>query len=500
MDAIITGLAGGFGVALQPFNLFLVLVGCFCGTLIGSLPGIGPTNGVAILLPIAYGLALPPESALILLAGIYYGAEYGGRISSILLNVPGDAGAVMTTLDGNPMARNGEAGRALSLSAVASFIAGTLAVILMTIFGPALASYAISFSPADYVALMVFAFATLASLVGKYPAKTLAAALIGLMLAVVGIESNTGVPRYTFGLPDILGGIDFLVVIIGFFGMAELFTLVEQQVTGRMNTLKLDKSFVSWADLAKTKWTILRGSIIGFFVGILPGTGASVASAVAYGTEKRIADDPQSFGTGDPRGLAAPESANNAAAGGSMVPMLTLGIPGSATSAMLLGALLLFNVQPGPLMFQQRPEIAWGLIASMYIGNVALLIINLPLVGLFARMLTIPQRYLTPLIGVLAFVGVYAVIGNPFDLFLTIAFGVFGWLLRKLDYPLAALILGFVLGGIFENNVRRALSMSGGDWSILLQSPDSLVLYGLSAVIIILPLWLGRRRAKLLDV
>lgn len=496
MDVILSGLATGFAVAFTPLNLLLVMLGCFAGTLIGALPGLGPINGVAILLPIAYGLGLPPESALILLAGIYYGAEYGGRISSILLNVPGDASAVMTTLDGNPMARNGLAGRALSLSAVASFIGGTLAVGLMTIFGPLLASFAVQFSPADYVALMVFAFASLASLVGKNPVKTLLGALIGLMLATIGIDANTGVPRFTFGVPDLLAGIDFLIVVVGLFGMAELFHLVEQQAAGKLKALPVDKSFVRLKDLAVVKWTILRSSLIGFFIGVLPGTGASVASAVAYGTEKRIAGenvDPP-FGEGNVRGLAAPESANNAAAGGAMVPMLTLGIPGSGTTAILLGALLMFNVQPGPLMFTQRPEIAWGLIASMYIGNVALLVINLPLVGLFARLLTIPQHYLTPLIAILAFVGIYSIVGNPFDLFLIIALGVFGWFLRKLDFSLAPVILGFVLGGLFENNLRRALSISGGDWSILVSDWKSTMLYALALLVVILPIWLGRRR------
>ena len=494
MDAVFTGLAQGFAVALTPFNLFLVLAGCFAGTLIGALPGIGPINGVAILIPIAYGLNFPPESALILLAGIYYGAEYGGRISSILLNVPGDASAVMTTLDGNPMAKRGEAGRALSLSAVASFVGGTFAVVLMSLFGPLVASYAVTFSPADYVALMVFAFASLASLVGSNPVKTLLAALIGLMLAAVGIDANTGVMRYTFGIPDLLAGIDFLVIVIGLFGMAELIHLVEQQASGALKALKVDKSFVSMRDLALCKWTILRASVIGFFIGVLPGTGASVASAVAYGTEKRVSDRDGSFGTGNPKGLAAPEAANNAAAGGAMVPMLTLGIPGSGTTAILLGALLLFQVTPGPLMFEQRPEIAWGLIASMYIGNAALLIINLPLVGLFARMLTIPQQYLTPLIAVLAFIGVYSVVSNPHDLYMIVGLGVFGWFLRKLDFSLAPVILGFVLGSLFEDNLRRALSISGGDWSILLASPDSVVLYILAALVVAVPIWLGRRR------
>lgn len=497
MNEVLSGLSGGFGVALMPLNLFLVLIGCFAGTLIGALPGIGPINGVAILLPIAYSLGLPPESALILLAGIYYGAEYGGRISSILLNVPGDAGAVMTTLDGNPMAKRGEAGRALSISAVASFVGGTVAVVLMSLFGPFLAKFALTFTPADYVALMVFAFASLSSLVGKNQVKTLMGAAIGLMLATVGIDANTGVARYTGGIPDILAGFDFLVVVIGFFGMAELIHLVEQQVSGKLKLLPIGKSFVSWKDIMLIRWTMLRSSIIGFVIGVLPGVGASVASAVTYGTEMRMAgEDRKKFGTGDPRGLAAPESGNNAAAGGAMVPMLTLGIPGSGTTAILLGALMLFNVTPGPMMFEQRPEIAWGLIASMYIGNLALLVINLPLVGLFARMLTIPQKYLSPLIAVLAFIGVYSVVGNPFDLFLIIGFGIFGWILRKLEFSLAPIILGFVLGHLFEDNLRRALSISRGDWSILITSWESIGLYVMAALILLLPVITSYRKRR----
>jgi len=499
MDTIISGLGQGFGVALDPFNLFLVLIGCFAGTLVGALPGIGPINGVAILLPIAYSLNFPPESALILLAGVYYGAEFGGRISSILLNVPGDASAVMTTLDGHPMAKRGQAGKALSLSAWSSFIGGTFAVIMMTFFGPLMASYAVTFSPSDYVALMVFAFACLASLVGSNPVKTLLGALIGLMLASIGIDANTGVVRFTFGVPDLLAGIDFLVIVIGLFGMAELISLVEQQVTGKLKALKIDKSFVTWKDMMSVRWTIVRSSIIGFLVGVLPGTGASVASAVAYGTEKRINGAKGTFGEGDIRGLAAPESANNASAGGAMVPMLTLGIPGSGTTAILLGALLLFSVTPGPMMCETRPEIAWGLIASMYIGNIALLVINLPLVGLFARMLTVPQQYLTPMIAVLAFIGVYSVVSNPHDLYMITALGVFGWILRKLDFALAPVILGFVLGGLFEDNLRRALSISGGDWGILFQSVNAVVLYGLAFVMVLAPILLGRRKRAVSD-
>ncbi|WP_417255029.1 tripartite tricarboxylate transporter permease [Celeribacter sp.] len=502
MEAVITGLSTGFAVALDPFNIMLVLVGCFLGTLIGALPGLGPINGVAILLPIAYGLGLPAESALILLAGIYYGAEYGGRISSILLNVPGDAGAVLTTLDGNPMARAGDAGRALSLSAIASFVGGTFAVVLLSLFAPALAKFAVTFGPSEYVALMVFAFASLASLVGKSTVKTLLGATIGLMLATVGIDANTGVPRFTFGIPDFLAGLDFLIVVVGLFGMAELLTMVEKQARGTLKSLPVDHSFVKWSDLTLTKWTIVRSSFIGFFIGILPGTGASVASAVAYGTEKRINDSEGTFGQGDPRGLAAPEAANNAAAGGAMVPMLTLGIPGSGTTAILLGALLMFNIQPGPTMFAQRPEVAWGLVASMYLGNIALLVINLPLVGLFARMLTIPQHYLTPLIAILAFIGIYTIVSNPHDLFMITVLGVFGWFLRKLEFSLAPIILGFVLGSLFEDNLRRALSISGGDWGILIADWKSVMLYILALLIVIIPVVLGvreRRRAAAVD-
>lgn len=488
-------LGDGFAVALSPLNLALVIFGCFAGTLIGALPGIGPINGVAILLPIAYSLRLPPESAIIMLAGIYYGAEYGGRVSSILLNVPGDAGAVMTTLDGNPMAKNGQAGRALSLSGVSSFIGGTAAVVMMTLFGPPLAKLAIAFGPAEYVALMVFAFATLSSLVGSDPIKTIIGAILGLMIATVGVDANTGINRYTFEIPDLFSGVDFLVVVIGLFGIAELLHLVEGLARGHAAVQALDRTFVTMRDLMSVKWTLVRASIIGFVVGVLPGTGASVASAVAYGTEKRIAGPAGDgmFGKGDPRGLAAPEAANNASAAGSMVPMLTMGIPGSGTTAILLGALLLFNIQPGPMMFQQHPEIAWGLIASMYIGNIALLAINLPLVGLFARLLTIPQAYLIPLIAVLTFIGVFSVAGNAFDLYMMIGLGVFGWFLRKLDFSLAPVILGVVLGGLFEDNLRRALSISGGDWSILLRSPASLALYGLAVAVVVLPIWMSRR-------
>jgi putative tricarboxylic transport membrane protein len=495
---ILSQLAYGFSVALTPLNVGLVLAGCFFGTLIGALPGIGPINGVAILLPIAYAMRLPPESALILLAGIYYGAEYGGRISSILLNVPGDAGAIMTTLDGHPMAKKGEGGRALALSAVASFVGGTAAIVMLTIFAPLLSRFAITFGPQDYVVLMVFAFTCLATMVGSRPLKTFMGALIGLMLATVGIDSGSGIMRFTLDIPNLFDGVDFLVVIIGLFAISEVLVLLEAWARQEYHATKVGRTFISWHDIMAVKWVLLRSSISGFLIGVLPGTGASIASAVAYGTEKRLAyGKDEHFGQGDIRGLAAPEAANNASAAGAMVPMLTLGIPGSGTTAILLGALLMFNITPGPLLFTQRPEIAWGLIASMYLGNVALLVMNLPMVGLFVKLLSIRQAYLVPFILLLTFVGVYSIHGTTFDLVFMVGLGICGYVLRKLRFSMAPIILGVVLGEVLEDNLRRALSISAGEWSILYNSGLTLSLWAASVVVFAAPLVLNlyKRRA-----
>ncbi|GGO81916.1 tripartite tricarboxylate transporter TctA [Marinobacterium nitratireducens] len=488
---IFNHLATGFSVALAPMNLVLVLVGCFVGTLIGSLPGIGPINGVAILLPLAYAMGFPPESALILLAGVYYGAEYGGRISSILLNVPGDAGAIMTTLDGYPMSKRGEGGRALALSAVSSFAGSIGALLLMVISAPLLSQLAIQFGPSEYVLLMIFAFTCLATMVGSRPVKTLVGVLIGLLLATVGVDSGTGVLRFTMGIPNFFDGVDFLVVVIGMFAISEVLALLEHWARNDLSITPVGRSFVSFADLMKVKWVVLRSTVIGFLIGVLPGTGASIASAVAYGTEKRFAEgDDSQFGNGDIRGLAAPEAANNASAAGSMVPMLTLGIPGSGTTAILLGALLMFNITPGPLLFEQQPQIAWGLIASMFVGNLALLVMNLPLIGLFVRLLSIRQAYLVPVIVMLTFVGIYSIHGDSFDLYFMVLLGIFGFLLRKLHFSLAPVILGLVLGEVLEENLRRALSISGGDWSILLNGPMTYTLAAATLVALLAPgLW-----------
>ena len=489
---VLSQLAHGFSVALTPLNLGLAFAGAFLGTLIGALPGIGPVNGVAILIPIAYALKLPAESALILLAGVYYGAEYGGRISSILLNVPGDAGAVITTLDGYPMAQKGRAGEALALSALSSFIGGTLSVIGLTLFAPLLAQWAIRFGPAEYFALMVFAFTTLSSLAGKSPVKALASSVFGLMLATVGLDPGSGVPRYTFGQLKLYDGVDFLIVAIGLFAISEVLVLMEETFLGRGTAIRVATTLVSLKTFLASLWSIVRGAVIGFFIGVLPGAGASIASAIAYTTEKRLVDREGTFGQGDPRGVAAPEAANNAAAGGAMVPMLTLGVPGSGTTAVLLGALMMFNVTPGPLIFENRPEVVWGLIASMYIGNVMLLVLNLPLVGVFARILTIPRWFLVPAIAALSFIGVYAVNNSPFDLLFMTGIGIWGYLMRKFGFPLAPMILGLVLGRLMEVNLRRALAISGGDWAVLFASPIAQVLWVLAGLSLLFPWFVGR--------
>ncbi|MCK2041295.1 tripartite tricarboxylate transporter permease [Chromohalobacter sp. TMW 2.2308] len=481
----------GFDVALSPLNLGLALLGALLGTLFGALPGIGPINGIAILMPLAYTLGLPAESALILLAAIYTGAEYGGRMSSILLNVPGDAGAVMTTLDGHPLAKKGLAGPALGLSAVSSFVGATIAIIGLTLFAPLLAEVAVMFGPAEFFALMVFAFASMSVMMGKDPVKTAIGAVLGVLIGTVGVDSSTGVLRYTFGLPELYDGIDFVVMIIGLFAISEILLMLEHanRKDGNDGLPPLGRVFISLKEVMACKWTMGRSGLIGFIIGILPGTGASVAGAVAYTTEKRLSDKDNSFGTGNMRGLAAPEAANNASAAGSFVPMLTLGIPGSGTTAVLLGALMLYNITPGPMMFSERPEVAGGLIASLYIGNIVLLALNLPLAGVFARVLTIPRWVLVPGIAILAFVGVFQLHSNLAAIYLMLIIGVFGYLLRKLGFSLAPVILGYVLGGLMEQNLRRALSISGGDLGILWQSGISLGLWIAALALLLLP-WL----------
>jgi len=485
----------GFGVAFAPMNLIYALVGCFLGTIIGALPAIGPINGIALILPIAYTMKLPPESCMILLAAIYYGAEYGGRISSILINVPGDAGAVMTAVDGYPLARQGRGAEALTISALSSFVGGLLAVVGLTFFAPALGLIAVKFGPAEYVALMVFAFATLASMVGAEPVKTIIGCLIGLMLTTIGLDPTSGAYRFTFEQPELHDGIEFIIIVIGLFSISEILLMLERKFAGTLKPIPIGKGFPSWTDMKACWWPSVRSSVSGFVIGVLPGTGASVASAVAYTTEKRLLDK-GTFGKGDMRGLAAPEAANNAAATGAFVPMLTLGVPGSGTTAVMLGALLLYNITPGPQLFTERPDIAGGLIASMYLGNVMLLIMNIPMVRLFVKMLQVPNTWLLPGILLLSILGVYTAYSSVMSVLIMMGIGVLGWILRKQGFDMAPVILGFVLGKILETNLRNALALSAGELSILFQSGISIALWAMAVLIVIVPWWLERRARK----
>ena len=484
-------LLDGFAVAALPINIALMLGGCFAGTLIGALPGLGPVNGVAILIPLTFAFGLDATSSLILLSAVYYGCMYGGRISAILLNIPGDEPAVMTTLDGYPMARKGQAADALAISGVASFIGATLATIGLTLFAPMLAKAAIYFGPADYFALYVMAFATIGGISGTDPRKTLLAALLGLMLGTVGIDPASGVARYTFGSFNLYDGFDPIVALVGLFAISEILFFVETRLSERPR-IPAGSVFPRLSRMRGSLGASLRGSGIGFLAGILPGAGASLGAVMSYSFEKRLSDR-GSFGTGDPRGVAAPEAGNNAASGGALIPMLTLGVPGSGTTAVMLAMLISLNIQPGPLLFERNPDLVWGLIASLYLSNVVLLILNLPMIGLFTRILGLPVWALMPLVVAISYLGVYAITHAAFDLLIMVSFGILGFVLRKLDFSLVPVVLGLLLGMDMENNLRRALSISGGDFTVLFQSPIALFIYALTAAFLALSLWLSRR-------
>ncbi len=491
-------LLSGFAVALTPENLMVAAIGAFIGTIVGMLPGLGPINGVAILMPLAFALKLPPETALILLAAVYMGCEYGGRISSILLNVPGDAGAIMTALDGHPMAKQGLAGVALSISAWSSFIGSVIATAGIVLFAPLLARWALAFGPAEYFALMCFAFACITGLMGDAPVKAALAAVIGLSLSTVGLDSNSGVYRFTGGDVHLSDGIQFIVVVIGVFSVSEILLMLEQHHSSTGLIQVAGRKLFNMKELTLTWWGTVRSSVVGFVVGVLPGAGATIASAMTYSMEKRLAGPSGRFGEGDVRGVTAPEAANNASAAGSFVPMLTLGVPGSGTTAVMVGALSLYNITPGPALFTQNPTLVWGLIASLFVANVMLLFINIPMVGVFTKVLKLPNWALVPGILAVSAVGVYSVHATTFDLMLMSGLGVAGYVLRKQGMPMAPLILGFVLGDLMEQNLRRALSITNGELGILVESPISIGLWiGALAMVVVPPLLRLMARRKL---
>jgi len=489
---ILSNLALGFSIALSPWTLMLAVVGCFFGTIIGALPGLGPSNGVALLIPISFSMGLDAVSALVLLTSVYYGAMYGGRISSILLNIPGDEPAMMTTLDGYPMAKQGRAGDALVISGVASFVGAFLATVGLMLMAPLLARVAFHFGPAEYFALYMLAFCTLGGVGANNQAKSALAAVLGLSIAMIGLDQTTGMTRFTFGNLHLMDGIDFLVAIVGLFAVSEVFFFIESHGKNSAIGVTLGKVRIPWADLKRTRGTMLRGTGIGFVAGILPGAGASLGSFLAYMAEKASARDKSNFGKGDVRGVAAPEAGNNAAAGGALIPMLTLGVPGSGTTAVLLALLLTLNITPGPLLFTERPEVVWGLIAALLIANIVLLVMNVPMVKIFVRVLSVPSHILLPGVTMVAFVGIFSLTGSSFDLLLMVGFGVLGYICRKLDIPTVPIILGILLGNAMEDNLRRAMVLSNGEWTYLFSSAISIGLWVAAIVGFAAPVFLRR--------
>lgn len=492
-------LFNGFLVAFQWHNILFALIGVIIGTAVGVLPGIGPMSGVALLIPITATLTsgLPVEmaatSSIILLAGVYYGAMYGGSTTSILLNTPGESSSVVTTLDGYQMARQGRAGAALAIAAIGSFVAGIVSLIGLVLLAQPLSKIAIDFGPADYFSLMLLGLAAVSGLAGKSITKALIMTVVGLMLGTIGIDAVSGIARFTYDSPILFSGIEFLTIAVGLFALGEVFKTIFEKETHDEPVAKITKIMPTKDDLKRSAAPIGRSSLLGFFLGVLPGAGATLASFFSYIMEKKISKNPDSFGKGNIAGVAGPESANNAASGGAMIPLLTLGIPGSGTTAILMGAFIMYNIQPGPLLFEEHPQVAWGLIASMFLGNLMLLILNMPLVRVFAKIIETPKKYLLPIIIAISVFGVYAVQYTTFDLFLLLACGVLGYLLAKHDYPLAPLVLALVLGPMIENNMRRALTISNGEFSIFLTNPLSLTFLIITLLWLIVPLLLRLR-------
>ncbi len=493
---IINNLYLGFSVALSPYTLMLAIIGCFIGTIIGALPGLGPSNGVAILIPITFTMGLDATASLVLLTAVYYGAMYGGRISSILLNIPGDEPAMMTTLDGYPMAKNGRAGDALVISGFASFVGALLATLALAIVAPSLARVAYVFGPAEYFALYLLAFCTLGGVASKNQAKAALASCVGLGIAMIGVDHTTGMTRYTGGNLHLMDGIDFLVAIVGLFAVSEVFFFIESHGKNSSLGVTLGKVTIPWSDIFHTRWTMLRSSIVGFIAGVLPGAGASLGSFLTYMMEKSIAGNREKFGTGVAKGVAAPEAGNNAAAGGALVPMLTLGVPGSGTTAVLLAVLMTLNITPGPTLFADRPDVVWGLIASLIIANFVLLFMNVPMVKVFVRILQVPPAMLLPGVTMVSFVGIYSLSGSYFDLLLMTLFGVLGYIFRKLDIPTVPVILGILLGANMENNLRRAMVLSDGDWTFLFSSGIAISLWVAAVLGFVAPFFFRRIMKK----
>jgi TctA family transporter len=474
----------GFEVALTLQNIAYCFIGCLLGTLVGVLPGIGPVATVAMLLPFTFNLG--PAPALIMLAGIYYGAQYGGSTTAILVNIPGESSAVVTTLDGHQMARKGRAGPALGIAAIGSFIAGSIATLVVAFFAPPLADIALRFGPPEYFSLMVFGLIAAVVLARGSVIKAIAMVCFGILLGLVGTDVNSGVIRFAFGAPELTDGIGFVALAMAFFGITDVVENLEQSGKGDAYKERLGNVLPTLNDLRISFWSIMRGTFLGSLLGILPGGGALLASFAAYMVEKKIAKPPRNFGEGDIRGVAAPESANNAGAQTSFIPMLTLGIPSNPTMALMIGALMIQGIQPGPQVMTERPELFWGLVASMWVGNLMLLVLNLPLVGVWVRLLAVPYRLLFPAIFVFCCIGVYTVDNKIFDIYVLAALTGVAYVLLKLDCEPAPLILGFILGPMMEEQMGRAMMINFGDVTIFVTRPLSAVFLAGAAIMMLL--------------
>ena len=483
IGSIIDNLATGFSVSLTLMNLLFCLSGVLIGTLIGVLPGIGPVPAIAMLLPITF--RLDPISSLIMLAGIYYGAQYGGSTTSILVNIPGESASVVTCLDGYQMARQGRAGPALAIAALGSFFAGCVGTSIIALSAPPLARFALQFGPAEFFSLFVMGLVAAAALTHGSLLKGLAMICLGVLMGMVGTDISTGVARFTFGILDLSDGISFVVLAVGLFGLAEIIANLELKGTQEIFTSKVRGLMPTWADIKASFMPVVRGSFLGSFLGILPGGGAALSSFASYAMEKRVAKDPSRFGKGAIEGVAGPESANNAGAQTAFIPMLTLGIPSNPVMALLLGAMLIQGVNPGPQVITKRPDLFWGIVTSMWIGNLMLVVLNLPLIGIWVRLLTVPYRFLYPAILVFCAIGVFSVNNSTFDIIILSVFGLVGYIFKKLDCEPAPLMLGFILGMMMDESFRRAMLLSRGDPTVFFTRPISLTLMLLAAFVLL---------------
>jgi putative tricarboxylic transport membrane protein len=489
-------LGQGFSVALQPINLLYCFIGVFIGTLVGVLPGVGPISAMSLLLPVT--LAGTPESGIIMMAGIYYGSMYGGSTTSVLVNIPGEAASIVTCLDGHQMAKQGRAGPALGMAALGSFVAGTFAIVALMLVAPTLARVAVAFGPAEYFSLMVLGLVVLTFLTHGSMAKALLMACAGVVLGMVGLDSINATARLTFDRLELVDGIGLVPIVMGLFGVAEILTNIEKTLQRDVIKTRIGSLLPSREDWKRSAGPIGRGTVMGFFLGILPGGGAVISSFASYALERKLSKTPERFGKGAIEGVAGPEAANNAAAGGAFIPLMTLGIPPNVVMALLLGAFVVHGLQPGPLMMQQNPGVFWGIVASMYMGNIMLLVLNMPLIGMWVQLLRAPYNVLFPLILLFCIVGVYASGNSVFDVMVMMLFGAIGYLMRKFGYEAAPLVLAFVLGPMLENNLRKSLIVSQGDFTIFVERPISLVCLLVAAALLLAPALpaLRRRREK----